>query len=151
MTGMMTSDAEGKISTKYDKELKISIPGFRGYGSYGFSVQFLNGISTVKCDPVDPDTCKPHLENIQLLDPAPAGTGEWVIVSVPKWDLNFVRFTYYLLLNHFMHLKIIQALNKIIQVTRCKLCLSFKVEKYTPIEGPVLYKLRYELPDEFPG
>ena len=95
MTGIMDSSAKGEIGdgSKYGKELKISIPGFKGYGSYGFSVQFLNGISTVKCDPdaTDPMICTPHLENIQLLDPAPLGTGEWVIVSVPKWDINFVR------------------------------------------------------------
>ena len=33
----------------------------------------------------------PSEQNIQLLDPAPGGTGEWVTVTVPKWDLNWVE------------------------------------------------------------
>ena len=36
------------------------------------------------------DTKDPFLENIQMLDAAPQGSGEFVYVSVPKWDINFV-------------------------------------------------------------
>ncbi len=31
------------------------------------------------------------MENIQLLDPAPQGTGEWVTVAMPKWRYNWVE------------------------------------------------------------
>ena len=56
-------------------------------GSHGFSVQMYNGISSIKFDPL---TLAVVTENIQLLDPAPAGTGEWVTLAVPNWDLNWV-------------------------------------------------------------
>jgi len=32
----------------------------------------------------------PYIENIEVLDPGPAGTGEWVAITAPKWDLNWV-------------------------------------------------------------
>jgi hypothetical protein len=40
---------------------------------------------------VDPETSKPFLENQQLLDPSPSGTGEWVYLALPKWELNWVK------------------------------------------------------------
>ena len=56
--------------------------------SFGFNVEFYNGISSIKYiewhTPV-------YNENIQLLDPAPLGTGEWVTISAPKWDYNWVE------------------------------------------------------------
>ena len=32
----------------------------------------------------------PYTETIEVLDPGYLGTGEWVAVTVPKWDLNWV-------------------------------------------------------------
>ena len=32
------------------------------------------------------------MDEIQLLDPSPAGTGEWVKIQTPKWDYNWVEF-----------------------------------------------------------
>ena len=83
----LESGDDGSMGT-YGTELLISIPSFDKAGSYGFSVQFLNGISSIKYEHA---TMKPVLENVQLLDPSPTGTGEWVIISVPKWDFNFVE------------------------------------------------------------
>jgi hypothetical protein len=33
----------------------------------------------------------PFNEEIQLLDPAPGGTGEWVTITAPKWEYNWVE------------------------------------------------------------
>ncbi len=60
-----------------------------GYGgSYGFSVQWYNGISKVT---TDVDTSLPVLDYKQLLDPLPLGTGEWLTVALPKWEYNWVQ------------------------------------------------------------
>jgi len=68
-------------------EIKLGIPAVRYPGSYGFNVQFFNGISTVKADD---DTKLPASEEVSLLDPAPDGTGEWISTVATKWDLHFV-------------------------------------------------------------
>ena len=34
----------------------------------------------------------PFMDEIQLLDPSPSGTGEWVKIQTPKWDYNWVEF-----------------------------------------------------------
>ena len=75
--------------------IEITIPSFKDAGNYGFSIQFVNGISSIKygtMDVTNPDNMKPFTEIIQLLDPAPVGTGEWVQVVVPKWDFIWVIF-----------------------------------------------------------
>ena len=74
-------------------KIEITIPSFDAAGSYGFSIQFVNGISSVKfgtMDVSDDNNMKPYTEIIQLLDPGPVGTGEWVQVVVPKWDFLWV-------------------------------------------------------------
>ena len=74
---------------------QVSIPKFANARSYGFSIQFVNGISSIKFGvmdtTLDANNMKPVTETIQLLDPAPEGTGEWVSVEVPKWDYQWVR------------------------------------------------------------
>lgn len=57
--------------------------------SFGFNVQFYNEISSIKYTVPD---LEPYLVNLQVLDPAPAGTGEWVTIKAPKWDYNWVEF-----------------------------------------------------------
>ena len=57
--------------------------------SFGFNVQFYNEISSIKYTVPD---LEPYMTTIQVLDPAPAGTGEWVSIDVPKWDYNWVEF-----------------------------------------------------------
>ena len=37
---------------------------------------------------------KPHTEIIQLLDPGPVGTGEWVQAMFPKWDFIWVFYIF---------------------------------------------------------
>jgi hypothetical protein len=81
--------------------IQITIPSFNEAGNYGFSIQFLNGISNIKyengtMDVTQADNMKPATEVIQLLDPGPVGTGEWVQVVVPKWDFLWVLFIRYL-------------------------------------------------------
>ena len=54
--------------------------------SFGFRVIFYNGISDIKFgwdDAVDVWCTYEDVynENVQLLDPAPAGTGEWVTIQ----------------------------------------------------------------------
>jgi hypothetical protein len=71
------------IKTYFD----TSLPTIKGTGSFGFSVQFVNGISSIKYNHLN---MTPYLENIEVLDPGPAGTGEWVAITAPKWDLNWV-------------------------------------------------------------
>ena len=78
--------------------IEITIPSFKDAGNYGFSIQFVNGISSIKygtMDVNDANNMKPSTEIIQLLDPAPTGTGEWVQVVVPKWDFIWVRLKLY--------------------------------------------------------
>ena len=58
--------------------------------SFGFNVIFYNGISSIKYT-WDKDGLPVYNEDIQLLDPAPDGTGEWVTISAPKWDYNWVE------------------------------------------------------------
>ena len=66
--------------------------------SFGFAVQFYNPISSIKYTvPYHTDSTLeyeriPFLDTIQVLDPAPAGTGEWVKIQAPKWDYNWVEF-----------------------------------------------------------
>jgi hypothetical protein len=48
----------------------------------------VNGISSVKYNHLN---MTPYTENIEVLDPGPAGTGEWVAVTALKWDLNWVN------------------------------------------------------------
>ncbi len=55
--------------------------------SHGFAVQFVNGISSIKYNHGD---LTPFFEDVQLLDPAPAGSGEWVTITAPKWDYCWV-------------------------------------------------------------
>ena len=76
-------------------KIEITIPSFKEAGNYGFSIQFLNGISSIKyengtMDVNQADNMKSATEVIQLLDPGPVGTGEWVQVVVPKWDFLWV-------------------------------------------------------------
>ena len=76
-------------------KIEITIPSFKEAGNYGFSIQFLNGISSIKyedgtMDVNKADNMKSATEVIQLLDPGPVGTGEWVQVVVPKWDFLWV-------------------------------------------------------------
>ena len=59
--------------------------------SFGFNLIFYNGISSIKYT-WDQDGLPVYNEDIQLLDPAPYGTGEWVTISAPKWDYNWVEF-----------------------------------------------------------
>ena len=47
----------------------------------------MNGISSIKYNHLN---MTPYVENIEVLDPGPAGTGEWVAITAPKWDLNWV-------------------------------------------------------------
>ena len=62
-------------------------------GSLGFSIQFYNPISSIKYTiPEEEYIREPFMKEIQVLDPAPAGTGEWVKITVPKWDYNWVEF-----------------------------------------------------------
>jgi len=56
-------------------------------GLQGFSVQFVNDLSSVK---YYFDTRLASTESVSILDPSPTGTGEWVSLTVPKWDLNTV-------------------------------------------------------------
>ena len=79
------------------ENITITIPSFNEAKNYGFSIQFLNGISNIKyengtMDVNQADNMKPATEIIQLLDPGPVGTGEWVQVVVPKWDFLWVLF-----------------------------------------------------------
>ena len=74
-------------------KIELTIPSFSSAGSYGFSIQFVNGISSIKFGTMDNDNAdnmKPFTEVIQLLDPGPVGTGEWVQIVVPKWDFIWV-------------------------------------------------------------
>lgn len=58
-------------------------------GSYGFSVQFYNGISRIWQDfEADGVTVT---ENITVLDPAPLGTGQWETIVSTKWQKNWVE------------------------------------------------------------
>lgn len=87
-TNLFSTGVTGSFGPVYATSLTLSIPSYDVAGSYGFSVQLLNGISSVK---FDPNTLETVTEEIQLLDPAPAGTGEWLTIAVPKWDFNWVR------------------------------------------------------------
>ena len=88
------SYAFDKIPKATYSKIEITIPSFNAAGSYGFSIQFLNGISSIKYGLMDiangSDNMKPATETIQLLDPGPLGTGEWVRIEVPKWDFQWV-------------------------------------------------------------
>ena len=86
------------IGNEAYEKIEITIPSFNGAGNYGFSIQFVNGISSIKygtMDVNDENNMKPSTEVIQLLDPGPVGTGEWVQVVVPKWDFLWVYLIYY--------------------------------------------------------
>ena len=93
--GTYTFESSSQVYYK----IEITIPSFKEAGNYGFSIQFVNGISSIKYGTMDvnnPDNMKPSTEIIQLLDPAPVGTGEWVQVVVPKWDFIWVSFKSYI-------------------------------------------------------
>ena len=64
------------------------MPAFKSRGSHGFSVIFENPISSVS---VDFTTGEIVPENVELLNPAPQGTGLWETVAMPKWEFNWVR------------------------------------------------------------
>ncbi len=87
MNANVDSGAQGTISPDLGTSLKIIIPAFSDPGSHGFSVQFVNGISNIKDHYV---LWTPNTEHIQLLDPGPQGSGEWVTISSLKWELNWV-------------------------------------------------------------
>ena len=90
--GTYTFNSPETRTDTYHK-IEITIPEFDAAGSYGFSIQFVNGISSIKFGEMDvnnADNMKPATESIQLLDPGPVGTGEWVQIVVPKWDFIWV-------------------------------------------------------------
>ena len=93
--GAEKSDADKKMGI-YGEEFKVFVPVNipAGLGkSVGFSIQFYNPISSIKYTvPEDNYTRVPYETDIHLLDPAPSGTGEWVKITVPKWDYNWVEF-----------------------------------------------------------
>lgn len=61
--------------------------------SFGFNIQFYNPISSIKYTvPLDNYTRVAYTQTIQVLDPAPSGTGEWVNIEVAKWDYNWIEF-----------------------------------------------------------
>ena len=61
--------------------------------SFGFAIQFYNQISSIKYTVKMPEYERvPFIDSIQVLDPAPAGTGEWVKIQTAKWDYNWVEF-----------------------------------------------------------
>lgn len=84
----LVSGANGELNPALETKLTFRIPAFSAKGSHGFSIQFWNGISSIKFDPV---TLEPATKNIQMLDPAPTGTGEWVTVTTPSWDYLWVE------------------------------------------------------------
>lgn len=86
--GNLNSGATAQISADIGDTLVLTIPAYNVTGVHGFAVLFWNGISSVKHHP---DTLEPEDEEIQMLDPSPQGTGEWVTVSVIKWDYNWVE------------------------------------------------------------
>lgn len=79
--------ATGKLNNLYGTELVLTVPTFNETGVHGFAVLFTNGISSIK---FHPDTEAAFPEEIQLLDPSPQGTGEWLTVSALKWDYSWV-------------------------------------------------------------
>ncbi|XP_059084083.1 uncharacterized protein LOC131881279 [Tigriopus californicus] len=82
------SGDNGELDLAGNNKLTFGIPAFSAKGSHGFSIQFWNGISSIKFDSV---TLEPTTNNIQMLDPAPSGTGEWVTVTAPAWDYLWVE------------------------------------------------------------
>ncbi len=88
MDSNVDSGPNAGINEEYGTELVLSIPDFSEAGVHGFSVHMSNGISDLHLDYVTGDLV---MENIQLLDPAPEGTGEWVTVAMPKWRYNWVE------------------------------------------------------------
>ena len=98
--GTYTNLPETSAAAYY--KIEITIPSFKEAGNYGFSIQFVNGISSIKFGTMDvnsADNMKPSTEIIQLLDPAPVGTGEWVQVVVPKWDFVWVKSIFFMISN----------------------------------------------------
>ena len=71
-----------------NRTITIGIPQFTNPGStYGFAVEFTNPFSSIK---YDIDTGNYSYDTVRLLDPLPAGSGEWLELPVAKWDANFV-------------------------------------------------------------
>eukprot|EP00095_Tigriopus_kingsejongensis_P012230 maker-scaffold528_size145933-snap-gene-0.29 protein:Tk12230 transcript:maker-scaffold528_size145933-snap-gene-0.29-mRNA-1 annotation:"hypothetical protein IscW_ISCW000316" len=68
-------------------EIEIGLPGLSS-GIRGFSVHFYNPISSIKYHHDDQSTAT---EEITVLDAGPTSTGEWVAVTVTKWDVNFLE------------------------------------------------------------
>ena len=70
------------------RNITIGIPAFSVPGrTYGFAVEFTNPFSSIK---YDIDAGNFSYDTIRLLDPMPAGSGEWLELPVVKWDANFV-------------------------------------------------------------
>ena len=68
--------------------MTFGIPSFSFAGPHGFSVGFVNGISSIKYNYGDG---APATEIVSVRDPAPGGTGEWVQAPVARWDAQWVR------------------------------------------------------------
>lgn len=84
----IVSGSDGALSTALGTQVNITIPGLSSLGTHGFAVLFYNVISSIKFDAW---TSVPYGSDIQVLDPLPAGMGEWVTMMVAKWDYQWVR------------------------------------------------------------
>ena len=87
LDGNVISGMNGEINPQFGEAIILGIPMFNMAGSHGFSIDFKNTISDVKKFNNNGSAIP---ETIQLLDPLPDGSGNWVALAVTNWDFHWV-------------------------------------------------------------